>query len=344
MEKTAVVLFNLGGPDGPEAVQPFLFNLFNDPAIIGLPGPLRWLLARRISARRAPVAQEIYAQLGGRSPLLPNTEDQARALESILGAGFRTFIAMRHWHPRADVAAKEISTWRAERVILLPLYPQFSTTTTGSSLAEWRVAARRAGISAPTTAVCCYPTASEFVAVLAARTKPLIAVAARAGGSPRILLTAHGLPKKILRKGDPYQWQIEQTAARVIAALADDDLDWVVCYQSRVGSLEWIGPATEAELRRAGKDRIPVVVVPISFVSEHSETLVELDIEYKNLAEKSGVPGYFRVSTVAADEVFVAGLARLVRRAAENTAALCGEGACPGEFKRCPLRARVLQG
>lgn len=338
MGKTAVVLFNLGGPDGPAAVQPFLFNLFNDPAIIGLPGPLRWLLARLISTRRAPVAQEIYARLGGASPLLANTKDQARALEDVLGAGFRVFVAMRYWHPRADAVAKEISAWGAERVILLPLYPQFSTTTTGSSLNEWRVMADRAGISAPTTAVCCFPTAVEFVAALAARIKPLIVEAARAGGRPRLLLTAHGLPEKIVRKGDPYQWQIEQTAAGVVAALADEDLDWVVCYQSRVGPLEWIGPATEAELRRAGEDGVPVVVAPIAFVSEHSETLVELDMDYKNLAETNGVPGYFRVPTVATDEIFIAGLARLVWEAAGNSALLCGEDACPEKFSRCPLR------
>ncbi len=133
MSKTAVVLFNLGGPDGPEAVQPFLFNLFFDPAIIRLPTPLRWLLARLISSRRAPIAREIYQEMGGGSPLLPNTEAQARALTAALqekGLGdLRVFIAMRYWHPRAAAAAREVAAYRPDRVILLPLYPQFSTTT-----------------------------------------------------------------------------------------------------------------------------------------------------------------------------------------------------------------------
>ena len=152
--KTAIVLFNLGGPDGQSAVRPFLFNLFFDPAIIGLPGPLRWLIARWISSRRAPVAREIYGQIGGGSPLLANTESQAKALERALGSGFKCFIAMRYWHPRADVQARAVAAWQPDRVILVPLYPQFSATTTASSLREWHAAAQRVGLTAPETILC----------------------------------------------------------------------------------------------------------------------------------------------------------------------------------------------
>ena len=341
MARYAIVLFNLGGPDSPRSVRPFLFNLFNDPAIIALPGPLRWLVARFISARRAPVARAIYQHLGGASPLLANTEAQARALEAELAdlGTVKVFVAMRYWHPMSDQTARAVADFAPDRVVLLPLYPQYSGTTTGSSLAAWHRAAAAAGITVPTRGVCCYPCEPGLVAALAGRAAAGYR-AAKTHGPLRVLFSAHGLPKKIVDAGDPYQWQIEQTAAAVVQALAIDGLDWVVCYQSRVGPLEWIGPATEAEIARAGNDRVPVVVVPIAFVSEHSETLVELDIEYRRLAEENGVPAYLRVPTVDTDASFVAGLARLVRAAAGSDQALLsggGERQCPAGG-RCPLR------
>ncbi len=340
MVRYAIVLFNLGGPDSLRSVRPFLFNLFNDPAIIGLPGPLRWLVARLVSARRAPIARGIYQHLGGASPLLANTEAQARALEVRLAdlGTVRVFIAMRYWHPMSDETARAVAGFAPDRVVLLPLYPQFSTTTTGSSLADWHRAAAAVGMTAPTRGVCCYPCDPGLVAALAERVAAGYR-AAKAHGPPRVLFSAHGLPSKIVAAGDPYQWQVEQTAAAVARALAIDGLDWTVCYQSRVGPLKWIGPATEDEIVRAGSDRVPVVVAPIAFVSEHSETLVELDIEYRRLAEENGVPGFVRVPTVDTDAVFVAGLARLVRAAAASDRPLisgAGERQCPAGG-RCPL-------
>ena len=355
MTKTAVVLFNLGGPDRPEAVRPFLFNLFNDRAIIGLPQPFRWLLAQLISRRRAPVAREIYEHLGGGSPLLPNTEAQARALEQALAAKedqtedqtgdqTRVFIAMRYWHPMSDATARAVCDFAPDRVLLLPLYPQFSTTTTGSSVKAWFRAARAAGLDAPTRVLCCYPRDPGFVAEAAALLARSLDQAA-AGGRPfRVLFSAHGLPKKIVAAGDPYQWQVEQSTAAVVAALGEraQGLDWLVCYQSRVGPLEWIGPATEDEIRRAGAEGVGVVLVPIAFVSEHSETLVELDIEYRELAEEAAVPLYLRVPTVGAGEAFVKGLAGLVGRASESgteaPAPAEGRPLCPEAFGRCACR------
>jgi ferrochelatase len=322
MTRLAVVLLNLGGPDRPEAVQPFLFNLFNDKAIIGAPQPVRWLIAKAISTRRAPVARKIYGHLGGGSPLLANTEAQARALEAALGGAAKVFVAMRYWRPFARETAAAVKAFAPERVVLLPLYPQFSTTTTGSSLDDWRRAAKSVGLAAPTAALCCYPTERGFIAALAGAIRPALE-AARVHGTPRLLLTAHGLPKKIVASGDPYQVQVEATAAAVVAALGIADLDWTVCYQSRVGPLEWIGPATDAEVRRAGRDKVPVVMAPIAFVSEHSETLVELDIEYRHLAESAGVPDYRRVPTVDTATAFIAGLAALVRHAAAAPAGRC---------------------
>lgn len=339
MSKTAVVLFNLGGPSSPDTVQPFLFNLFNDPAIIGLPGPLRWILAKVIARRRGPTAREIYAHLGGASPLLPNTQAQAQALESALSETVNTkvFIAMRYWHPMSREIAQAVKAYDPDRVILLPLYPQFSTTTTGSSIADWRRAAAAAGLDAPTTSICCYPTERGFVETIAERLRPALKQA-REAGQTRVLFSAHGLPKKIVARGDPYQWQVEETVRAVVAALDEPELDWQVCYQSRVGPLEWIGPSTDAEITRAGRDGVALVVVPVAFVSEHSETLVELDIEYARLAEEKGVPAYIRVHTVAEGPAFIAGLVRLVAEAMTDGTeirALGGGRLCPLDRRCC---------
>jgi ferrochelatase len=315
MAQIAVVLMNLGGPDSLEAVRPFLENLFSDPAIIGLPRLLRLPLARLVARRRAHVAQEIYARIGGRSPLLANTEAQAHAIEDALGPGYRCFVAMRYWNPTSAETAQEVAQSAPDEIVCLPLYPQFSTTTTASSLAAWQDAAVRQGLTCPTRSIRCYPREQGLIEAIAGLVRPALEAASAGGRNPRLLLTAHGLPKRVVRAGDPYPGQVEQTAAAVIAALGRPGLDWRVCYQSRIGPLEWIGPATDEEIARAGKDRVPLVVAPISFVSEHLETLVELDLDYRRLAEASGVPGYHRVATVGVEPGFIQSLASLVRGA-----------------------------
>ncbi|MGE4218106.1 MAG: ferrochelatase [Alphaproteobacteria bacterium] len=339
--RIAVILFNLGGPDRPDAVRPFLVNLFSDPAILRVPGPFRWILARLIAGRRAGIAKGIYEQLGGGSPLLPNTEAQARALEAHFEHGqVRAFVCMRYWHPMADEVAGAVRDWRPDRILLLPLYPQFSTTTTASSLKDWDRATRQAGLSADTVAYCCYPTLPGFVAAIADLIRPALA-AARTDGPVRVLFSAHGLPKRVVEGGDPYQWQVEQTAAAVIRALDEPGLDHAVCYQSRVGPLEWIGPSTDSEIERAGRERRSVVLVPVAFVSEHYETLVELDVEYRHLAERSGVPGYRRVATVGTHPLFIEGLAGIVRAAdCACIGIYCAEGGrlCPAAWAGCGLQ------
>ena len=314
--RTAVVLFSLGGPDRPAAVEPFLVNLFSDSAILRVPGLVRPLLARLIARRRAPVATKVYAKLGGGSPLLANTEAQARALEAALaGLGeLRCFVAMRYWHPFARETAAAVKAYAPDRILLLPLYPQFSTTTTASSLEDWRRSADAAGLAVPTRTICCYPTEPGFIATLASATGEALAKA-REHGRPSLLFSAHGLPKKIVARGDPYAEQVGETVRAVAARLGLGVEDYGICFQSRVGPVEWIGPYTDEEIIRAAQQRRPIVVVPVAFVSEHSETLVELDIDYRELARAKGAPAYHRVPAVATAPAFIAGLAGLVRQA-----------------------------
>lgn len=342
--KTAVVLFNLGGPDKPDAVGPFLVNLFSDPAIINLPGPLRWLAARLIASRRRPQAQKIYDQIGGGSPILGLTRQQADALESALADldEVRCFVAMRYWHPMSDETAAEVRDFGPHEVILLPLYPQFSTTTTASAFRDWDRAAAALGLEAPSRRICCFGYETNYLRGLTGLVAEGLAEArTQAPGAPvRLLFSAHGLPERIIAGGDPYRWQIEATAAAVAAALDEPGLDWLVSYQSRVGPLKWIGPATDAEVIRAGGDGAALVVVPVAFVSEHAETLVELDMDYRRLAEAHHVPAYIRVPALGTDPAFIDCLAQLVRTARMAEAPVCsamGGRRCPESLVKCAI-------
>ncbi|MDB5316484.1 MAG: hemH [Rhodospirillales bacterium] len=343
--RLAVVLLNLGGPDAPESVRPFLVNLFSDPAILRVPRLVRPLLGRLIAWRRTKAAKANYAIIGGGSPLRELTEAQGQALQSALAddameAG--CFVAMRYWHPMSEETARAVLDWAPDRVLLLPLYPQFSSTTTGSSIVAWREAASKVGLSVPTQVLCCYHSDERFAAgVAAAVTKSYAEARASLPDDVklRVLFSAHGLPESIVKAGDPYQWQIEQTVAAAVAQLEIEGLDHVVCYQSRVTPQKWIGPSTEDELKRAGAEKVAVLVCPIAFVSEHSETLVELDVEYREVAEHAGVPGYFRVPAQNSDPAFIGALAALVRGAEASERALCsfaGPRQCPKKFGDCP--------
>jgi ferrochelatase len=339
--RTAIVAYNLGGPDGPAAVRPFLFNLFNDPLIIRAPEPVRWCLAKFISWRRAPVAQEIYGKIGGGSPILKLTRDQASALEAALrgGGDTRVFVAMRYWHPFAEETAAEVKAFAPDRIVLLPLYPQFSTTTTESFLRVWEKAAGDAGLTAPTTTLCCYPAEDGFISAVAALARAAIDEASKAG-PVRVLFSAHGLPGKVVAAGDPYVSQVKRTVESVAKRLAMNGLDYVTCFQSRVGPLEWVRPYTDDEVKRAGADGRAIVMVPVAFVSEHSETLVELDMEYRHLAMESGAAAYVRAPAVGTDPAFVAGLAALVQRALGHGPGLIsadGGRCCGAEWSACPF-------
>ena len=333
--RVAVVLFNLGGPDGPEAVRPFLFNLFRDPAIIQAPAVVRLPLAALIAATRAKAARANYAVMGGGSPLLPETRGQAEALEAALtgrlsDSDFRVFIAMRHWRPFTAEAAEAVAAFAPDEVLLLPLYPQFSTTTTASSLAEWRRVYRGPG---QVRAVCCYYALDGLIDAHVARIRACWDAAGRPE-NVRVLFSAHGVPESCVARGDPYQWQIERTCA-AIAARLDWPWDWRICYQSRVGPMKWLGPTTPEAILEACRDGVGVLIDPVAFVSEHIETLVELDRDYAVLAASAGCTVYLRAATVGTEPSFIGGLAGAVVRGLERSGVEPDGAPCQG-WARCP--------
>ncbi|MDP3853089.1 ferrochelatase [Phenylobacterium sp.] len=340
MTKLAVVLFNLGGPDGQATVRPFLQNLFSDRAIIDLPaiarGPLAWWIAKR----REKAAQANYALMGGGSPLLPETRRQAKALEANLAAArpestTRVFVAMRYWKPFAAETAKEVAAFAPDQIVLLPLYPQFSTTTTASSLKDWEAAYAGPGTS---RTVCCFPTAPGLTDAHAAAVRATW----EAAGKPtniRLLFSAHGLPEKVIAAGDPYQAQVRATA-QAVAFRLPELTDWEICYQSRVGPLKWIGPSTDDEIRRAGAEGLGVVVCPIAFVSEHVETLVELDHEYGELAHQVGCAPYLRAPALGVAPRFIDALTTAVTNALGRSGGARPDGPwrCPQDHAKCACR------
>lgn len=339
--RVAIILMNLGGPDGPAAVRPFLFNLFNDPAIIGAPQPFRTMIATLISTTREKSARANYALMGGGSPIVPETLKQAAALEAALtqrnlGIEGKLFLAMRYWAPRASEAGAAAKAWGATEAILLPLYPQFSSTTTASSLAEWKKHS-----DLPATAICCYPRGSSFAQ---AHADLILQTWNEAGAppNPRVLFSAHGLPEIVVQRGDPYQWQVERSV-EAVRALLPSEWSHRICYQSRVGPMKWLGPSTVEALDEAARDNAGVIVSPIAFVSEHIETLVELDIEYAAHARDAGLPFYLRAPALSEAPGFIATLADLVERALRDPRPLrSGEDGriCPAQFGLCPHRPK----
>jgi protoporphyrin/coproporphyrin ferrochelatase len=338
--KLAVIFFNLGGPDDLKAVKPFLFNLFRDRAIIDLPAVARYPLAALISTTRAKLAQANYAVMGGASPLLAETQAQTRALETVLKDAApqieaRGFIAMRYWKPFAKETAAAVADFAPDEIVLLPLYPQYSTTTTASSLKDWLAIYKGAG---GTRTVCCYPTALGLVAAHVQAIREVWDKAGKPSGL-RLLFSAHGLPQKVVEGGDPYRAQVEATAAAIAAQLPELS-DWRVCFQSRVGRLAWLAPYTEDEIRAAGADGKGVLIAPIAFVSEHVETLVELDRDYARLAEEVGCAPYLRAATPGVRGAFIDSLAHAVLKAVERPGGVAPDGPwrCPAGHAKCALR------
>ena len=338
--KKAIILFNLGGPDKLENVEPFLFNLFNDPAILDLPTFLRYPLAKLISNRRAPVAKKIYAELGGSSPILKLTKEQSDALEIKLNQTqeedeYKCFIIMRCWNPRAKDVIKDVQLYGPDEVVLMPLYPQYSAATSGSSIKEWKDVCKKNNYHVKTSTICCYPTDQNFIN---AHTKEIIKKIKDLKNF-KLIFSAHGLPEKNIKKGDPYQWQVEQSVKKIVESLNAENLDWILSYQSRVGPLKWIGPSTETIIIENSKIGKHIVLVPIAFVSEHSETLVELDIEYKEIADANGCKNYTRVPALGINEDFIKAMSELIIKKNEykiNEDLYPPKIQCPSNFKKCP--------
>ena len=347
--KVAVVIFNLGGPDKRESIKPFLFNFFMDKNIIRAPLPIRYGLAKLISIRRSKrEAGDSYGLLGDKSPLLENSLKQTEALEKLLNleetSEYKTFICMRYWHPMADEVAQQVKEWDPDEIILLPLYPQFSTTTTRSSFQTWDEASKKISLDKLTTRICCYPWEEGFIEASADNIRKIYKQAHReTGKKPRVLFSAHGLPKSVVKDGDPYQWQCEQSACKIASEIKIENLDWEICYQSRVGPLEWIGPSTEEALEKAAQDDVPVVILPHAFTQEHVETLVEIEIEYREIAEELGLKDFYRVPTVSTVASFIEGLADLVliHTGKGGTVSQTGTPLCPKDFCECSMRVAV---
>jgi len=304
-KKTAVILFNLGGPENLSSVKNFLFNLFYDPAIIRLPNPFRWLLAKFISKSREKLAKEIYTLIGGGSPILAITKKQANLLEEKLNSQrqgeFKVFVSMRYAAPRASEVIAKIEEFSPNKITCLPLYPQYSTTTTKSSFDEFIELLKESSLNkVELQLINNYHQDKAFIKAHVELIKETIL---KTKGKFRILFSAHGLPEYIIKNGDPYQKQIEETVKLIMKEL--DQLDYVICYQSKVGRLKWLEPSTEAEIIRAAEDDLSVIIVPIAFVSDHSETLVELDIEYKKLYQEKSKNAYLRVPALNENQNFI---------------------------------------
>jgi len=334
--KKAIILFNLGGPDSLDAVEPFLFNLFNDPAIISLPRLFRYPLAKFISKRRAPIARAIYAEIGGKSPILEETLRQADTIEKSLEQEkdeYKSFIVMRCWNPRAIETVQKVKDFNPKQMILLPLYPQYSNATSGSSIKEWLAVCKNENLTCETKIICCYPTEKDFILAYANLIKERIDL--KKLSETILIFSAHGLPENKIKQGDPYQWQVEHTVKKLVTNLNINNLNYILSYQSRVGPLKWIGPSTETVIKDEAKKQKTIIVVPVAFVSEHSETLVELDIEYKKLAVENGSKGYIRVPAVACNQQFINSLKSSILLASSGerfTSSL----KCLDMFTKCP--------
>ncbi|QGR02678.1 ferrochelatase [Ehrlichia ruminantium] len=305
MSRIAVVLFNLGGPQSLSEVKPFLFNLFYDKNIINLPNPLRLIIATLISHFRHKTATKIYEHLNGKSPILEATKIQASLLENALNQHnnnqYKVFIFMRYSQPSAKDTIQHIHKYNPDRIILLPLYPHYSLTTTFSAIQYWNKHIRINNLIIPTTTICSYYNNEHYIK---AQCKLITEKyqEARNHGLPRVLFSAHSLPLSIIQRGDPYQYQIEHSISLIVKSLNIPSLDYVICYQSKVGPVKWLEPSTLSEINRAVTDNKPIVLVPISFVSENSETLVELDIEYQSTIPKNM---FFRVPTLSDSKDYI---------------------------------------
>ncbi|HEX9191502.1 MAG TPA: ferrochelatase [Candidatus Deferrimicrobiaceae bacterium] len=311
---TGVVLLNMGGPDSLSAVRPFLARLFSDRELIRLPAAFltQPLFAWIVSGLRARKVRGYYEEIGGGSPLATLTERQRRALEDALrdtGGNFKVYVGMRYWHPLAKHAALEMKEDGVSRAVALPLYPQYCSATTGSSLNDLRRWMKWAGCTFPVSEIRSYPEHPKYVAALAGT------VASAIGGADRdgmfLLFSAHGVPKAMIDAGDPYQAETERTVAAVMRGFPG--IPHGISFQSRAGRAAWLSPDTVDEVTRLARERVrTLVVVPVSFVSDHIETLHELDIRLSAHARREGIQSFLRAPALNDAPAFVAALKDIV--------------------------------
>ncbi|MDD3183195.1 MAG: ferrochelatase, partial [Alphaproteobacteria bacterium] len=266
--KTAVLLCSMGGPKSLKAVRSFLFHLFYDPAILRCANPLRWIMATLISTRRASLSRKMYKKIGGASPLVANTRDQVAALEKKLAThgNFRCFIGMSYSQPFIREAMEEINIYKPDHLIVVPLYPQFSTTTSQSVFDQIKLCLVQYNIKMKISELLSFQTEAGFVSAICHLMTPIVEEAQK-HGNPRILFSAHGVPESVVKGGDPYPFQCQETVDAILAAWSGTPLDHVLCYQSKVGRRAWIGPSNKGEIQQAATARRPIVVVPTAFVS-----------------------------------------------------------------------------
>jgi ferrochelatase len=311
--RVGVVLFQLGGPDTLEAIEPFLFNLFCDPDIIDFPLARigRRPLAKLISTTRAHKVQHHYSVIGGGSPIRRNTEQQAQALEAELrsaGIDARCFVAMRYWHPFTAEAVEQLRAARVDEVVLLPLYPHYSSTTTGSSLNEWW---RQFSDDVRVRTVEAFYRDERYLDSLAEKIDEALARFPESA-SPELVFSAHSVPVSVIEKGDPYQRQIEETVALVMHRGGWPNRHRL-CYQSKVGASRWLQPSLHRALRNLAVEKVQdVCIVPVSFVSDHVETLGEIDHEAREEAKQLGIRQFEMTAGLNDSPTFIAALRELV--------------------------------
>ncbi len=325
--RVGVVLFQLGGPDTLEAIEPFLYNLFCDPDIIDFPFARigRKPLAKLISTTRARKVQHHYATIGGGSPIRRFTERQARALEAELldlGLDVRCFVAMRYWHPFTSAAIAQLQAADCDEVVLLPLYPQYSSTTTGSSLNEWQ---RRFHDDVPVHTVETFYRHKAYLDAVIEKVDEALARFAEPA-RPEIVFSAHSVPLAVIEKGDPYQWQIEDTV-RLLVARGGWSNRHRLCYQSKVGASRWLQPSLHHTLRELNAENVrEVCVVPVAFVSDHVETLGEIDHEAREQARRMGFTQFEMSGGLNDSPRFIRALSAVVLQALGMVSG-CGEQA-----------------
>lgn len=322
MKKLGVILLNLGGPNSLEDVQPFLENLFSDPEIIDIPfGKIfRKPLARFISNRRSVVVQKKYAEIGGKSPIVDRTRKQARALEASLNAYYDGSVrcivetGMRYWHPFTQAAIERLQEEKMQTVFLLPLYPHYSSTTTGSSFKEWRDIQRTMKTRFKTYSAYSYHVHPTYIQALNERIDAALKLFSTLDAPIHFLFSAHGTPMKLVERGDPYSKQIEATVDAVMKA-RNFDYSFHLSYQSKVGPARWLEPNTEQQTRELATSGVKrLLVIPVAFVSDHIETLHELDIELRALALDSGIMEFHVMPALNDSPLFIECLKEIITK------------------------------